>query len=101
MCTVLRNKFIDHLRRTNKVGGSTDDENFARTLSEKGSDPSTNAKYKSLVKALLGLVGDDADMQELIIATELTDGGHNINQQYADLMQKDASGHREYQTSFA
>lgn len=88
MCTVLRNKFIDHLRRTNKVGGSTDDENVARTLSEKGPDPSTNAKYKSLVKALLDLVGEDVDMQELIIATELTDGGHNINQQYADLMQK-------------
>ena len=26
--------------------------------------------------------------RNFIIATELTDGGHNINQQYADLMQK-------------
>ena len=70
------------------MGGSTDDGNVARTLFEKRPDPSTNAKYKSLVKALLDLVGEDVDMQELIIATELTDGGHNINQQYADLMQK-------------
>lgn len=88
LCTVLHNKFVDHLRRANKVDGSLDDEAFTRKHLRHSDNPAPSAEYKSLEEDMLAIVGDDPDLRDLITATELTDGGHNVNQQLAELLGK-------------
>lgn len=88
LCKVLRHRFIDHLRRTRKVGGSLDDEAFAVILSGAASNPSSSAEYRELLDAMHKMVGGDRDLRDLITATELTDGGHNVNQQLAEILGK-------------
>ena len=88
--TVVRNKWIDHLRRTGKVAGSFDDNSFSTKAHRKrqGTDPEANAEYKSFVGKMYELVGADQDLRDLIAATEMIDGGHNVNQQLAEVLDK-------------
>ena len=50
--------------------------------------PAPSEGYKSLEEDMLAFVADDQDLRDLITATGLTDGGHNVNQQLAELMGK-------------
>lgn len=88
LCRVLRNKFVDHLRRSNKVGGSLDDETFTKKNLKQTDYPAPNAEYQSLEDEILAIVGDDQELRDLVTAAGLTDGGHNVNQQLAELMGK-------------
>lgn len=87
LCTVLHNKFVDHLRRENKVSGSLDDEALKKHLRDDES-PAPSAELMGLAEEMLAIVGGDDDLRELITAVELTDGRHNVNQQLADLLGK-------------
>jgi DNA-directed RNA polymerase specialized sigma24 family protein len=88
LCRVLHNKFVDHLRRTRKIRGSLDDEVFAKKTLKESDYPAPSAEYKSLEEEMLVVVGHDQELRDLITAVGLTDGGHNVNQQLAELMGK-------------
>jgi DNA-directed RNA polymerase specialized sigma24 family protein len=88
LCGVLNHKFKDHCRRQQKVAGSLDDENYALPA-EKGSKKDDGFKvieYSEFIALALSQVAGDKDLEDYIVATELIDGAHNVNQQLADAM---------------
>ena len=86
----VQHKRIDHLRRNKKVAGSLDDTSISlkgmRSRAE--TDPLAKIEQEKLVSKLYELVGDDQCLRDLIAAVELTDGGHNVNQQLGEIMDK-------------
>ena len=87
---VVQNKVTDHQRRNKKVAGSLDEEgNLLKAMRNRTeNDPLAKLGWESLVSRMYELVGDDQDLRDLISAVELTDGGHNVNQQLAEAMDK-------------
>lgn len=88
LCGVLEKKFIDHRRRDRHVAGSVDDENFKHPgkLGDQGSDPHEELSYSEFADQMRSKVRDRKDLQDFITATQMTDGGHNVNQQLAEIM---------------
>ena len=86
----VRNKVIDHLRRDRKIAGSLDDKSISLwpLRSHAETDPLARIEWEKTVSKMYELVGDDQDLRDLIAAVDLTDGGHNVNQQLAEIMDR-------------
>ncbi len=89
LASVLWNKARTHLRRQNKVGRALDDEEselpksaVIETTIEAG------VQFSDLREKLYSAVDGDQDLRDLIAATELTTGAHNVNQELAEIMGK-------------
>jgi hypothetical protein len=85
---VLKKKAVDHLCRQKHVAGSLDDP--SRNEAAKGK-PRTAAPERARVdiKArLYELVRGDKDLEDLLAATELLSGDHNVNQELGVLLKK-------------
>ena len=87
---VVKNKVIEHLRRDKKIVGSLDDSGISlkRMHSHAETNPLAKVEGDKLVLKMYELVGDDQDLRDLIAAADLTDGGHNVNQQLGEVMDK-------------
>lgn len=89
LVSVLWNKARTHLRRQKKVGGSLDDPDAelpkAAVVNPTGQ---ADAQFNDLREKMYTAVDGDQDLRDLIAATELTTGAHNINQELAEIMGK-------------
>jgi hypothetical protein len=88
LCTVVHNKLVDRLRRQQHVGGSVDDPDFS---SPERKDTGTTAPERaklSIKDALYSLVKGDSELQDLITAAELVEGGPNVNQELGQILDK-------------
>ena len=88
LCGVMNHKFKDHYRRQKKVAGSLDDENYRVPVDKsscEGEGP-RNIEHKEYIQVALRQVKGEKDLEDFIAATELIEGGHNINQQLAEIM---------------
>lgn len=88
LCRVLRNKFIDRLRRQRRSAGSLDDEAFAKNVPQasKERSPFDLAVSKETIGRLKSKVAGDRDLEQLVEAICSTNGGHNINQQLGEIL---------------
>jgi len=88
LCGVLRNKFLDRLRRQARHnGGSLDDPDFNSKSSEgTWEEPSAHStlEAKEAIEVLKAKAETDRELVELIDAIDATNGDHNINQQLAE-----------------
>ena len=86
--TVVHNKLLDRLRRQKHVGGSLDDPDFSPPA-HKSPGPTAPERAKTNTKdALDRLVNGDAELQDLITAAELVEGGPNVNQELGQILNK-------------
>lgn len=87
---VVQNRVTDHLRRNKKVAGSLDEEgDLQKALRNRTeNNPLAEAEWEQLLARMYALVRGDQDLRDLISAVELTDGGHNVNQQLGEAMDK-------------
>jgi hypothetical protein len=90
LCGVLRNKFLDRLRRQRRHdGGSVDDPNFNISPPESAwEQPSAHSALETQerIDALKTKTNSDGELVELIDAIGDTNGDYNINQQLAEDM---------------
>lgn len=87
LVSVLWNKARTHLRRQKKVGRSLDDTD-APPPQATVLQPTVagEVQFEDLRDRLYGAVDGDQDLRDLIAATELTTGAHNVNQEIAEIM---------------
>lgn len=88
LARIVHNKVVDRLRRQKLVGGSLDDT--TRPLPAQRS-PATAAPQRAKIDikaALYELVRGDAELEDLVAATELILGGHNVNQELGQILNK-------------
>ena len=87
---ILHNKIVDHLRRQKHVAGSLNDAQHLVLADSKQRVFSKGPEREKLdIKSkLYELVGDDASLKDLIAAAELTSGGHNVNQELGEILDK-------------
>ena len=64
-------------------------------------DPLAKIEREKLVSKMYELVGDDQDLRDLIAAEDLTDGGHKVNQQLGEAMDKTPPGSCQFKTKAA
>jgi DNA-directed RNA polymerase specialized sigma24 family protein len=87
LCGVLRNKFLDRLRRQRRAAGSLDDADFAmRVPANAAGELSAHdaLEAKQWIAGLKSKLAGDTDLEDLLDAIASTNGDHNINQQIAD-----------------
>ena len=88
LCGVLKKKAIDHLRRQKHVAGSLDDA-FGKVAQAGKPRAAAPERARVDIKArLYELVRGDKDLEDLLAATELLSGGHNVNQELGELLNK-------------
>jgi len=89
--TVLRNKFIDHVRRDKHVAGSFDDQDFlqGQGLPSRTTGREEDQEASTFADLLRARVKGEKDLEDLITAAELIEGGHNVNQQLAEILSVD------------
>ena len=89
LCGVLKNKFLNRLRRQRKTAGSFDDPDFNAVVSERVCVMPTAHRAleaKESMEVLKAKARGDRKLVELIDAFGSTDGEYNINQQLAEKM---------------
>jgi hypothetical protein len=88
LSTVVHNKLVDRLRRQQHVGGSVDDPDSS-SPERKGAGATAPERAKLSIKdALYSLVKGDSELQDLITAAELVEGGPNVNQELGQILDK-------------
>lgn len=89
LCTVLKRRFIDHIRRDEKVAGSFDDQKleYPSSLQPQGGRAHDEVSYKEFAAKMRSMVHGRKDLEDLITASEMTDGGHNVNEQLAEILE--------------
>lgn len=89
LCTVLKRRFIDHIRRDEKVAGSFDDQKleYPSSLQSQESPTHDDLSYKEFADKMRSMVHGRKDLEDLITASEMTDGGHNVNEQLAEILE--------------
>jgi DNA-directed RNA polymerase specialized sigma24 family protein len=90
LSAVMRNVFVDHLRRHKHVAGSLDDEGFVTSKPARNQgDPGYCREIdgRRYIEQFLLAFQEDRKLTELIVATQATDGSHNSNQQLAGLLE--------------
>lgn len=85
---ILWNKARDHLRRQKKVGGSLNDEAGGIPPPAIAGRQDRDCIFNDLREKLYAAVDGDHDLKDLIAATELTTGAHNVNQELAEILGK-------------
>lgn len=85
---VLRHKAIDHMRRQKHVAGSLDDPGMKAEDYRPSENSFTKADYAHRKDKLYALLHEDRELRDLVAATELTSGGHNVNQELSDVLGK-------------
>jgi DNA-directed RNA polymerase specialized sigma24 family protein len=89
LVSVMWNKARTHLRRQKKVGGSLDDTASAPPRSTViGPKIAATVQFEDLREKLYATVNGEADLKDLIAATDLTTGAHNVNQELAEILGK-------------
>lgn len=85
---VVRNKLVDRLRRQKHVAGSLDDPDYSAPA-KLPAGPSAPERAKPDIKvALYDLVKGDRELEDLIAAAELVDGGPNVNQELGQILNR-------------
>jgi len=85
---VVHNKLVDRLRRQKHVSGSLDAPDFSPPAQKSpGTTPPERAKT-NIKDALHSLVRGDAELEDLITAAELVEGGPNVNQELGQILNK-------------
>jgi hypothetical protein len=87
--TVLRNRFIDHLRRQREVACAEDDSDESPSQTKSANNLDDGIAVRELTDRLLDLVkgrGDEADLRDFIHAGSMISEGGKVNQQLADLL---------------
>lgn len=85
---VVDNKLKDRLRRQKHVGGSLDDPDFSLPADKSPGTTGPERAKTNTKDALYSLVKGDAELQDLITAAELVDGGPNVNQELGEVLNK-------------
>jgi DNA-directed RNA polymerase specialized sigma24 family protein len=85
---ILWNKARDHVRRQKKVGGSLDDESAGIPPQATAGRQDKDCIFKDLREKLYAALNGYQDLKDLIAATELTTGAHNVNQELAEILGK-------------
>ena len=80
---IVHNKLVDRLRREKHVAGSLDDS--TRPLPPQKAPSRAGADIKSV---LYELVRGETALEDLIAATELIEGGPNVNQELGQVLNK-------------
>jgi len=83
---VLRHKAVDHLRRQKHVAGSLDYPHGEVAEPPAAENNLAKAEYASTRDKLYALLQADQELTDLVAATELTSGLHNVNQELADVL---------------
>lgn len=89
LCGVLRHKLLDHLKRQRHTAGSFDDRAFRESVEERSATASNilgRIELKQRISKLMKRLSRHRDLQEVVAAATATDGGHNSNQQIADVL---------------
>jgi DNA-directed RNA polymerase specialized sigma24 family protein len=87
--TILRNKFIDHLRRQREVARTEDDSDESPPRTESARNLDDDIAARELTDRLLNLVKgrkDEPELRDFIHAGSMISEGGKVNQQLADLM---------------
>jgi DNA-directed RNA polymerase specialized sigma24 family protein len=87
--TILRNKFIDHLRRQREVARTEDDSDESSPRTESARNLDDDIAARELTDRLLNLVKgrkDEPELRDFIYAGSMISEGGKVNQQLADLM---------------
>jgi DNA-directed RNA polymerase specialized sigma24 family protein len=91
---VLRNKFVDHIRREKKVARPDPDATQPCAARQSGVALDDGLALQELRDRLLILIKgrvDERELEEFILAASMTTSEGKVNQQLADLMQVDVS----------
>lgn len=88
LVSVLWNRARTHLRRQKKVGGSLDDDAPPPKATVLKPTIAGEVQFNDLRDRLYAAVDGDHDLRDLIAASELTTGAHNVNQEIAKIMGK-------------
>jgi hypothetical protein len=87
LCGVLRNKFLDRVRRhRRRDGGSLDDSGFVERFPERASQESPvhrALEIKEWIANLKSKLRGDKELEDLINVIGSINGDHNINQELA------------------
>ena len=86
--TVVHNKMVDRLRRQKHVGGSFDDPDFSPPTSGSLGTTAPERAKTDIKEALHRLTKGDAELEDLIAAAELVEGGPNVNQELGLVLNK-------------
>jgi hypothetical protein len=86
--TVVHNKLVDRLRRQKRVGGSLDDPDFSPPAHKSIRTAAPERAKTNIKEALCSLVQGDAELEDLITAAELVEGGPNVNQELGQILNK-------------
>lgn len=86
--TVVHNKLVDRLRRQKHVGGAVDDPDFSSPERKNAATTAPERAKISIKDALYSLVTGDAELEDLITAAELVEGGPNVNQELGQILDK-------------
>lgn len=87
--TVLRNKFIDHLRRQREVARTEGDSDESPPRRENARNLDDDITARELTDRLLDLVkgrNDEPELRDFIHAGSMISEGGKVNQQLADLL---------------
>jgi len=85
---VVHNKLVDRLRRQKHVSGSLDDPDFSPPAHK---NPGTTAPERAKTNtkdALYSVATGDTELQDLITAAELVEGGPNVNEELGQILNK-------------
>jgi hypothetical protein len=85
---VVHNKLVDRLRRQKHVGGSLDDPDFSPPAQKNRSTAAPERAKTNIKDALYSLVKGDTNLEDLIAAAELVEGGPNVNQELGQILNK-------------
>ncbi len=85
---VVRNKLVDRLRRQKHVSGSLDDPDFSSPAHTSPGMTAPERAKTNTKDALYSLVKGDAELQDLITAAEMVEGGPNVNQEMGQILNK-------------
>ncbi len=82
---VLKRRLTDHLRREKYVARSSEDEE-SREHKPDGPVPWRELDYEQFAEQILKEVDGDQELEDYVAASLLVDGGHNMNQQMAEIL---------------
>jgi hypothetical protein len=79
---------VDRLRRQKHVAGSLDDPDFSSPTSKRVRTTAPERAKTNIKDAPYSLVRGDAELEDLLTAAELVDGGPNVNQELGQILNK-------------
>jgi DNA-directed RNA polymerase specialized sigma24 family protein len=85
---VVHNRLVDRLRRQKHVGGSLDDPDFSPPAQQSRAAAAPERAKINIKDVLYSLVKGDAELEDLITAAELVEGGPNVNQELGQVLNK-------------